>query len=86
MSFMKRMKELEDENRSLKKTYPEHRFKANPRASPQKSGQASLYSRAGLQSNLKYNVSVGFACDGLLISAICYFYTRILLDENFEIE
>jgi len=66
--------------------YPEYRFKAEiAKGIIQKGGKGSLPFRAGLQSNLKYNVSVGFACVGLLLSANFY-YTRMLLDENGEIE
>lgn len=80
---MKRMKELEDENRRLKKMYAEEKLKAEiAKEIIEKSYKFSSLARVGKTIRTEYKVSIWLACDVLSIITTCFAYQAQLLDEN----
>ena len=72
-SLMKRLKELEEENRRLKKVYAEEKLIAEiAREAIEKSGEAISAKRDGTANKSKYGVSIRVACLTFNISETCY--------------
>jgi len=80
-SLMKRLKELEDENRRLKKMYAEERLIAEIRKDVRPSERKEMAKTA----REKHGASIRLVCKALSISETCYRYQPRLSDENTEI-
>ncbi|WP_372760508.1 IS3 family transposase [Litorivivens sp.] len=83
-SLMKRMKELEEENRRLKKMYAEERLKAEIRqealeGKPVKPSQRREMATAAIQ---RHGISIRFACECLGISQSGFYYKAKLSGDN----
>tara|TARA_B100000959_G_C14884101_1_gene583852 strand:+ start:272 stop:562 length:291 start_codon:yes stop_codon:yes gene_type:complete len=74
VSLMQRMKELEEENRRLKKMYAEERLK--------KSKQAILRKEMAKLAVEQRGISIRLACVAFGISETCYRYQPKLSSEN----
>ncbi|MCV6623820.1 MAG: IS3 family transposase [Cellvibrionaceae bacterium] len=83
-SMMKRLKELEDENRRLKKMYAEERLKAELRqeALEGKVVKPSRRKEMAQRAVTKHGISIRFACIVYGISDSCYRYQPKLDAEN----
>ncbi|MGD8380169.1 MAG: IS3 family transposase [Gammaproteobacteria bacterium] len=86
-SLMARLKELEDENRRLKKMYAEERLKAEvvqeaPAKKAVKPSRRREMAQAAVQAR---GLRVRLACQAFGISETCYRYQAKLSDENAEI-
>ncbi|WP_152562926.1 MULTISPECIES: IS3 family transposase [unclassified Serratia (in: enterobacteria)] len=83
-SMMARLKELEDENRRLKKMYAEERLKAEiiQEAMGKKVVTPSRRKRMAQHAVRSRNVSVRFACKLFVVSESCYRYQPQLNAEN----
>ncbi|MFC3156438.1 IS3 family transposase [Gilvimarinus japonicus] len=83
-SMMKRLKELEDENRRLKKMYAEERLKAELRqealeGKPVKPSQRKEMAQRAVE---RHGISIRLACATYSISESCYRYQPKLDGEN----
>ena len=83
-SMMKRLKELEDENKRLKKMYAEERLKAEIRQEALEGRLLSPSQRRemAIEARERYGVSVRFVCHCLDISVATYYYQPKLSVEN----
>ncbi|WP_416222820.1 IS3 family transposase [Yersinia sp. SCPM-O-B-9106 (C-191)] len=83
-SMMARLKELEDENRRLKKMYAEERLKAEiiQEAMAKKLVKPSHRKRMAQDAVRSRNVSIRFACQLFVVSESCYRYQPELNEEN----
>ncbi|HDL8287348.1 TPA: IS3 family transposase [Yersinia enterocolitica] len=83
-SMMARLKELEDENRRLKKMYAEERLKAEiiQEAMGKKVVKPSRRKLMAQDAVKRRNVSVRFACQLFVVSESCYRYQPKLNEEN----
>ncbi|QEQ95939.1 IS3 family transposase [Neptunomonas concharum] len=86
-SLMARMKELEEENRRLKKMYAEERLKAEivQEAFAKKVVKPSRRKEMAQQAVVTRGISIRLACDAFGISENCYRYHPRLDSENAEI-
>ncbi|MBA5226617.1 MULTISPECIES: IS3 family transposase [Pectobacterium] len=86
-SLMTRLKELEDENRRLKKMYAEERLKAEiiQEAMPKKVVKPSQRRQMAKAAVENRHISVRFACQIFAVSESCYRYTPKLDEENQQI-
>ena len=86
-SLMKRMKELEEENRRLKKMYAEERLVSEIRKGSigGKVLRPSLRREMAVKAQVRYGVSIRMVCRAFAISETCYRYQPKLSDENAEI-
>lgn len=81
--MMRRMKELEDEDRRLKKKYAEERFEAEiTKEIIEKIIKPAQRRDLAKSARTEYQVSIRIACDVLSISATCFAYQAQLSDEN----
>jgi len=87
MSLMKRMKELEDENRRLKRMYAEEKLKAEiaREAIEKKVVRPSRRKEMAQRASEEYNVSIRMVCAIFTVSPTCYRYQPKLSSENAEI-
>ncbi|MGB9150476.1 MAG: IS3 family transposase, partial [Burkholderiales bacterium] len=83
-SMMSRMKELEDENRRLKKMYLEEKLKAEivAEALGKKVVRPSLRRMMAVEAVNSKAVSIALACKLFRVSESCYRYVPKLSDEN----
>ncbi|MFQ0833600.1 IS3 family transposase [Citrobacter gillenii] len=83
-SMMTRLKELEDENRRLKKMYAEERLKAEiiQEAMGKKVVKPSRRKLMAQDAVRSRNVSIRFACHLFVVSESCYRYQPQLNEEN----
>ncbi|MBG5913900.1 IS3 family transposase, partial [Providencia stuartii] len=83
-SMMTRLKELEEENRRLKKMYAEERLKAEiiQEAMGKKVVKPSHRKRMAQEAVKIRNISVRFACQLFVVSESCYRYQAKLSKEN----
>ncbi|MDX6851588.1 IS3 family transposase [Gilvimarinus sp. SDUM040013] len=86
-SMMARLKELEEENRRLKKMYAEERLKAEivQEALPKKVVKPSRLKEVAQDAVKHKDVSIRVACAAVGISETCYRYQPKLSSENAEI-
>ncbi|MEH6549046.1 MAG: IS3 family transposase [Pseudomonadales bacterium] len=86
-SMIKRMKELEDENRRLKKMYAEEKLKAEiaREAIEKKVVKPSRRKEMAQQALEQFGVSIRIACAVFSISESTYYYRPVLSGENAEI-
>ncbi|MFA7431776.1 MAG: IS3 family transposase [Rhodospirillaceae bacterium] len=86
-SLMGRLKELEDENRRLKKMYAEERLKAEilQEAMNKKVVRPSTRRAMAKDAVERRGVSIRMACAAFVVSETCYRYQPTLSDENAEI-
>jgi len=84
---MKRMKELEDENRRHKKMYAEEKIKAKivKEALEKKVVKPSHRREMAKLANKDFSVSICISCNAFGISESCYRYQAKLSTENAEI-
>ncbi|EFB4347029.1 IS3 family transposase [Escherichia coli] len=83
-SMMARLKELEEENRRLKKMYAEERLKAEiiQEAMGKKVVKPSSRKQMAQEAVRSRNISVRFACQVFVVSESCYRYQPELNEEN----
>jgi putative transposase len=82
-SMMTRLKELEDENRRLKKMYAEERLKAEIiQEAMAKVVTPSSRKQMAQDAVRSRNVSIRFACQLFVVSESCYRYQPQLNEEN----
>jgi putative transposase len=86
-SMMSRLKELEDENRRLKKMYAEERLKSEiiQEAMAKKVVKPSQRKELAQKAVSNHDVSIRLACQAFSISETCYRYQPLLSSENEEI-
>ncbi|MDM5116594.1 IS3-like element ISAs22 family transposase, partial [Aeromonas salmonicida] len=86
-SLMARLKELEEENRRLKKMYAEERLKAEiiSEAMGKKVVTPSARREMATKAVAHYAISIRLACQVFKVSEGCYRYQPVLADENQEI-
>ncbi|MCO4206169.1 IS3 family transposase [Aeromonas taiwanensis] len=86
-SLMARLKELEDENRRLKKMYAEERLKAEIIAEAMGKKVVTPSARRAMAAKVvtHYAISIRLACQMFKVSEGCYRYQPVLADENQEI-
>ncbi|WKD50518.1 IS3 family transposase [Microbulbifer spongiae] len=86
-SMMARLKELEDENRRLKKMYAEERLKAEivQEALHKKVVKPSRRKEMARQAVATRYISIRIACAAFGVSESCYRYQPVLRDKNEEI-
>ena len=83
---MARLKELEDENRRLKKMYAEERLKAEIITEAMaKVVTPSARREMATKAVTHYAISIRLACRIFKVSESCYRYQPVLVDENQEI-
>jgi putative transposase len=86
VSLMKQMKELENENRRLKRMYAEERIKAEIRKEALEGKLKGISAtRDGERRGKSVRLNVRLACERLGISETCYHCQPKLSDENAEI-
>ena len=81
-SLIKRMKELGEENRRLKKMYAEERLVSEIR---KKALEGSRRREMAVKAQARHDVSIRIACLAFAISETCYRYQPKLSGENAEI-
>ncbi len=82
-SMMARMKELEDENRRLKKMYAEERLKADRTGGAgKKVVRPSTRREMTLRAVQHRQIPIRMACAAFSISETCYRYRAKLVSEN----
>ncbi|WP_460314521.1 IS3 family transposase [Aliiglaciecola aliphaticivorans] len=86
-SLMKRLKELEDENKRLKKMYAEERLVAEIRKEALEGKFVRPSQRKEMAKNaiVRHAVSIRIACRSLGISSSCYHYQAKLSGENAQV-